>query len=182
METLISDLIFRSFGRRYVPCCLGFLQSRFLEIQVGYHFLHRVSSSREVNDEEPLPYPVLTGIADALLEKGEDDPEVLAVSLERLDPRIREDLFASDLLNAFQIFYFYFRENPGDLEAERLMLQPGSALVTGVVVAERVSCEVIFLVAGGSPVISVGDGQTVLASFTGQDAYLKALSFIDEHL
>ncbi len=133
-----------------------------------------------MNDEDPLPYPVLTGIADAILDGGEDDPEALAVRLERLDRKVREELFGSDLLNAFQVFYFFFREYPGDLETERLMLQPASALATGVVVTKRDCYEVIFLVTGGSPAISVSDGETVLASFSGQDAYLEALSFVEE--
>ncbi len=125
---------------------------------------------------------MLTRIADAILETGEDDPDTLAGSLDQLDPRIREDLFASDLLNAFQVFYYFFRENPGDLECDRLMLQPASALATGVVVTEREFYEVIFRVEEARAVITVSDGDSVLASFTGTDAYGQALAYIDEHL
>lgn len=135
-----------------------------------------------MSDEEPLPYSVLTGIADAILETGEDDPDTLAGSLDRLDSGIREELFASDLLNAFQVFYYFFREDPGDLESDRLMLQPASALSTGVVVTEREFYEVIFRVDDGLPVITVSDGESVLASFTGADAYWEALAFLDEYL
>lgn len=135
-----------------------------------------------VTDEEPLPYSVLIRIADSILETGEDDPEALAVSLDRLDPVIREELFASDLLNAFQIFYYFFREYPGDLETDRLILQPASAVLTGVMVTEREFYEVIFRVENGSPVLVVSDGDSVLARFHEKDAYRQALRFIDEQL
>jgi hypothetical protein len=135
-----------------------------------------------VNDDEPLPYSVLIRIADNILETGEDDPDALAVSLDRLDPVIREELLASDLLNAFQVFYYFFREDPGDLETDRLILQPASALSTGVVVTGREFYEVIFRVEKGSPVILVSDGDSVLAGFHEKDAYRQALRFIDEQL
>ncbi|NYT07684.1 MAG: hypothetical protein GKC05_05460 [Methanomicrobiales archaeon] len=135
-----------------------------------------------MSDEEPLPYAVLIRIADAILETGEDDPDALAGSLDRLEPWIREELFASDLLNAFQVFYYFFREDPGDLETDRLMLQPASALSTGVVVAEREFYEILFRVENGYAVISVTDGESILASFTGEDAYWKALSYAEEQL
>jgi hypothetical protein len=135
-----------------------------------------------VTDEEPLPYSLLIRIAESILETGEDDPEALAVSLDQLDPVIREDLFTSDLLNAFQVFYYFFREDPGDLETDRLILQPASAVLTGVVVTERELYEVIFRVEKGSPVILVSDGDSVLAGFHEKDAYRQALRFIDEQL
>ncbi len=135
-----------------------------------------------MSDEEPLPYAQLTRIADAILETGEDDPDTLAGNLDRLDPWVRDELFASDLLNAFQVFYYFFREDPGDLECDRLMLQPASALSTGVVVTEREFYEVIFRVDDSEPVVLVSDGDAILASFTGAEAYWQALAYIDEHL
>ncbi|NYT16627.1 MAG: hypothetical protein GKC06_01280 [Methanomicrobiales archaeon] len=135
-----------------------------------------------MTDDEPLPYSVLIRIADNILEAGEDDPDALAAGLERLDPVIREELLASDLLNAFQVFYYFFREDPGDLETDRLILQPASALLTGVVVTGREFYEVIFRIEKGSPVILVSDGDSVLAGFHEKDAYRQALRFIDEQL
>jgi hypothetical protein len=135
-----------------------------------------------VTDDEPLPYSMLIQIADSILEAGEDDPDALAVSLDQLDPEIRDELLASDLLNAFQVFYYFFREAPGDLETDRLILQPASAVLTGVVVTERELYDVIFRVEKGSPVIVVSDGESVLAGFHEKDAYRQALRFIDEQL
>jgi hypothetical protein len=134
-----------------------------------------------VTDDEPLPYSELIRVADRILEGGEDDPAALAVSLDQLDPVIREELLTSDLLNAFQVFFYFFREWPGDLETDRLILQPASALSTGVVVTGREFYEVIFRVEKGSPVILVSDGDSVLAGFREKDAYRKALRFIDNH-
>jgi hypothetical protein len=65
---------------------------------------------------------------------------------------------------------------------DRLILQPASALSTGVVVTGREFYEVIFRVEKGSPVILVSDGDSVLAGFREKDAYRKALRFIDTHL
>ena len=135
-----------------------------------------------MTDDEPLPYSELIRVADRILEGGEDDPAALAVSLDQLDPVIREELLTSDLLNAFQVFFYFFREGPGDLETDRLILQPASALSTGVVVTGREFYEVIFRVEKGSPVILVSDGDSVLAGFREKDAYRKALRFIDTHL
>jgi len=135
-----------------------------------------------VTDDEQLPYSMLIRIADRILETGEDDPDALATHLDQLDPEIREELLVSDLLNAFQVFYYFFREEPGDLETDRLILQPASAVLTGVVVTERKLYEVIFRVENGSPVILVSDGDSVLAGFHEKDAYRKALRFIDEQL
>jgi len=135
-----------------------------------------------VPDDEPLPYSMLINIADSILEDGEDDPDALAAHLDQLDPEIRSELLVSDLLNAFQVFYYFFREDPGDLETDRLILQPASAVLTGVVVTEREFYEVIFRVEKGSPVIVVSDGDSVLAAFHEKGAYRQALTFIDDQL
>jgi hypothetical protein len=135
-----------------------------------------------VNDKDPVPFSELRRIADEILEKGEDQPDVLARELQRLPPGIRDELLTSDLLNAYQVFYYFFREGPGDLETDRLTLQPASALATGVMVTEIDVFEVIFSIDGGSPVCSVSDGEQVIARYQGTGAYQKALQFIDESL
>ena len=135
-----------------------------------------------VNEKEPIPFSELGRIADRILEKGEDRPEVLARELDDLPPSIRIELLASDLLNAYQVFYFFFRQDPGDLERDRLILQPASALATGVMLTEIDLFEVIFSVEDDTPVFSVGDGEKVIARFRGPDSYQKAFAFIDEAL
>jgi hypothetical protein len=135
-----------------------------------------------VTGEEPLPYRDLVRIADRLLERGEDNPEVLSRELAYLAPGIRDELFTSDLLNAYQVFFYFYRKDPGDLERERLMLQPASALGAGVLIAELDLFEIFFSLEQGEPVFSVSDGESVLARYHGPDAYQRALRFLDEAL
>ena len=89
-----------------------------------------------MNDSTPVSFSELARIADQILEKGEDDPDVLARELDRLPPEIRNELISSDLLNASQGFCYCFREDPGELEQDRLTLQPAAALLTGVMMSE----------------------------------------------
>jgi hypothetical protein len=135
-----------------------------------------------VNDKNTVPYSELSHIADQILEKGEDQPDVLAKELERLLPEIRGELLTSDLLNAFQVFYYFFREDPGELEQDRLTLQPASALLTGVTVTEIDMFEILFSIDAGEPVISVSNGDEVIARYRGVEAFRKAIRFLDESL
>lgn len=127
-----------------------------------------------------MSYSELYSIADRILEIGEDRPDLLAGELERLPQSIRSELLASDILNAYQVFYYYFRKDPGDLEKDRLTLQPASALSTGVMITETDLFEVIFSVEDEEPLFSVSDGEQVIARFRGNDSYSKVLRFIDE--
>ena len=133
-----------------------------------------------VNKKDPLPFGELGQIADQILEKGEDQPDVLVEELDLLSPAVRDELLTSDLLNAFQVFYYLFRQDPGDLERERLTLQPASALATGVLMSENDLFEVIFFFDGVEPVFSVSDGEEVIARCHGTGSYRKVLRFLDE--
>lgn len=136
-----------------------------------------------MQDREKVPsYGELAGIADHLLEKADEDEALLARELDTVDPAVRRELLVSDFLNAYQVYYYYFREAPGELEKERLILQPASALVQGVMIAELELLEVIFRVEDDQPVMSVSDGDQVLVNYRGRDAYRRALAFIDASL
>ena len=135
-----------------------------------------------MTNEHSIPYAELVRVVNRILETGEDNPEELARELDQLDPIVRYDIVCSDLLNAFQVFYYFFREDPGGLETDRLILQPASALVTGVMITERDFYEVIFRVENCEPIISVSDGAEILANFRGHDAYQEALQFLDDTL
>lgn len=135
-----------------------------------------------VTEEDPIPYNDLVRVADRILETGEDNPGELARQLDLLDPAVRAAILGSDLLNAFQVFYYFYREEPGDLETDRLILQPASAIATGVLITEREFYEVIFRIEDGEPVISVSDGTEILANFRGDHAYREALRFLDDAL
>jgi len=122
----------------------------------------------------------IAGIADALLERADEDDDALARELDLLDPAVRQQLLVSDFLNAFQVYYYFFRRDPGDFERERLILQAASALAHGVLLDEEDLFLVIFRVEDGQPVLSVCDGESVLASFEGKDAHEEVTRFIDE--
>jgi hypothetical protein len=135
-----------------------------------------------VNEERRLTYQELYAVADRVLEVGEDNPEALAQALDRLDPEVREELLFSDFLNAYQVFYYFFREDPGDLERDRLTLEPASAVLTGVKVTGIEFYEVIFLAESGEPVIAVYNGPGIVANFRGKEAFENAIQFIEDTL
>jgi hypothetical protein len=132
---------------------------------------------------KPIPtYQDLGDIAEELFEESNDDPVKLAGLIDRLDPLIRNELLISDFLNAYQTFYYFFREEPGDLEKDRMILEPASSLEQGILIHEIDLFEVIFRVEDAEPVVSVGDGEQILANYHGTDAYRRAIRFIDENL
>jgi hypothetical protein len=135
-----------------------------------------------MKDDGPLTYRDLAVVADKILEEGEDDPEALSLALDRLDPGVRDELLASDFLNAWQVFYYHFREDPGELERDRLTLQPASAISEGVLVTEIEFYELVFSIDSEEPVVSVRTGEEVVANFRGKDAYRRARKFLDEAL
>ncbi|MCX6700154.1 MAG: hypothetical protein NTV68_09535 [Methanomicrobiales archaeon] len=125
-------------------------------------------------------YRDLATIADRLFIQSNDNEEELATALDTVDEEVRRDLLRSDLLNAYQVFYYYFREFPGELAKERLLLLPASTLSHGVILAEINYVEVVFQVEQGSPVITLHDEGQVIANYHGKDAFRNARQFIDD--
>jgi hypothetical protein len=99
--------------------------------------------------------------------------------LDALDSGTRNDLLASDLLNAFQVFHYFFRIIPDELVQERLELEPASSLIQGVKIDEIDLVDLIFSVKNHEPAIIVADGETVLQTFTGKTAYAQGLKYIE---
>ena len=77
------------------------------------------------------PYRSLVQLADRLLEDCDEDVECLAIRLGGLDEHVRDELLVSDLLNAWQVFFYYFRTEPGAFLREKLDMEPASSLLTG---------------------------------------------------
>ncbi|MHC1630065.1 MAG: hypothetical protein ACXQTG_03835, partial [Methanoculleaceae archaeon] len=125
-------------------------------------------------------YSELASLADRLLEIADDDERKLARILDTLESDVRLELLVSDFFNAYQVFYYFFREDPGELVKERLILNSASELPTGVLADEIDDLEIIFGVRGGTPLIHLSDGERVIARFTGPDAYHQARSYIEE--
>lgn len=132
----------------------------------------------DLNDT-PVPYKTLVTLADTLFEQCEDDESCLSSMLDALDPLIRNELLESDLLNAFQVFHYYFRINPDELVRERLELEPASSLITGVKIDEIDLVDLIFSVKNHEPTILVSDGESVLQTFKGKTAYAQGLKYIE---
>jgi hypothetical protein len=129
---------------------------------------------------ESKSYRDLAKIADRLFAKSHDDEEQLAAALDSAPQEVRQELLASDLLNAYQVFFYYFREVPDALVKERLLLLPASALTHGTILSEIDYVEVIFQVEQGVPVITLHDEGQVIANYHGKDAYRSAMQFIDD--
>lgn len=128
------------------------------------------------------PYRELAKLADSLFLASGDDEERLASHLDTINTEQRLELFGSDLLNAYQVFYYFFREYPGDLEKERMILTPASSLRKGLVIREIDYLEVIFSMDADEPLITVRDDEQVLGHYRGRNAYRDAMQFIDESL
>lgn len=107
---------------------------------------------------------------------------LLSERFEGLSGAVRDDILVSDRLNAFQIFYYFFKTFPNDIHVERLMLQPASALLDGVLIDEIDLLELIFAIVDHEAVMVVSDGEHALATFLGTDAYRDALTYIHSAL
>ncbi|MDD4255978.1 MAG: hypothetical protein PHP59_11465 [Methanofollis sp.] len=127
-------------------------------------------------------YEQLAAVADRILDEAEEDDARLAGILDGIADDIRRDLLTSDLLNALQVYYYYFREYPGDLPAERLMLAPASETLRGVLLDEVDIFELIFGVDASGPAIVVTDGEKEYGRFRGAGARKKAEDFVLDEL
>lgn len=131
-------------------------------------------------DTEPSgpSFSELVRIADCLLEESGEDEDALVRQLEVLPGPVRDELFVSDLLNAWQVFYYFYRMEPDELVRERLELEPASSLPSGVVIDEIDLLERVFRIARHRPEILVTDGKETLKTFTGTSAVADSLAYI----
>jgi hypothetical protein len=125
-----------------------------------------------------IPFSDLVAAADRMLEDCEDDLECLVIRLGGLEPAIRDELLVSDLLNAWQVFYFFFRTGDDDLLRERLELEPASALLHGIKIQETDLLEMFFIIREAKPVIAISDGEKNVATFSGSSAYRQGREFM----
>jgi hypothetical protein len=124
-------------------------------------------------------YSALTDLVDRLLEDCEDDVECLAVRIGGMEPDIQRELLVSDLLNAYQVFFFFFRTADDELLRDRLELEPASALQNGIKINEADFLEMIFFVRDAKPVIAISDGEKVIATFSGSSAFSQGREFME---
>jgi hypothetical protein len=125
------------------------------------------------------PYQELVDIVDAILDECDDDVPCIAQKLDRLDDASRNEILVSDLLNAYQAFYWFFRTVPDILTMERMDLEPASSLKTGLLIEETDLLEMYFVVHESHPVIIVHDGDKAVATFTGRTAYEQGRTMME---
>jgi len=132
-----------------------------------------------MSDGSNIPYRDLAALVDRLLEESDEDVGVLAAKLGALDADVRSELMVSDLLNAYQVFYYYFRTVPDELAKERMELEPASVLKHGLKIDEVDILDLVFVMEDRKPVIIVSDGEKRLATFTGGTAYADGIRFLE---
>ncbi|MDO9326058.1 MAG: hypothetical protein Q7T80_14000 [Methanoregula sp.] len=125
-----------------------------------------------------IPYSQLIAIADKLLDAADDDLVQLARDIDALEQPVRDELLVSDLLNAYQVFYYFFRTEPDLLIQELLDLEPASSLVRGLKIEETDLLEMFFGIRESRPIIVISDGDKVVATFSGRAAYGQARDFL----
>jgi hypothetical protein len=130
-------------------------------------------------DSHAVPFPELVSLADKLLEESNEDVERLATKIGSLDADMRNELMVSDLLNAYQVFYYYFRTVPDELVKERMELEPASSLLRGLKIDEVEFLELIFVMKDHKPLIVVSDGEKPVATFSGNTAYENGMKYLE---
>ncbi|MFA6225370.1 MAG: hypothetical protein WC620_04090 [Methanoregula sp.] len=127
-----------------------------------------------------IPYSRLIAVADRLLEDADDDMSYLARGIEALDQSIHDELLVSDQLNAYQVFYYFFRTEPDLLVQELLNLKPASSLIRGLKIEETDLLEMFFGIHDAKPVIVISDGDKTIATFSGKSAYEQGRMFLQK--
>jgi hypothetical protein len=120
----------------------------------------------------------LAVLADRVLQIAGEDVKMLAEVLESLDPDSRAALLDSDLLNAYQVFFYHFREVPEPLAEDRLLLHAAQESREGILVGGDEDLDLIFFTRQGVPVMEIREADTLVARYEGKDAYRRARAFL----
>jgi len=124
-------------------------------------------------------YYELAELADQILGIADEDLKELAEIIDKLEPEVREELLDSDFLNAYQVFYYYFRCEPREIVKDRLMLEPATAVKSKIHIDDYDILEIYFTVKSSSPEIILSDGDVEIKHFTGREAYRDATAFAE---
>ncbi len=130
-------------------------------------------------DRSAIPFPELVALVDTLLEECDEDVDRLAKKIGSLDADVRNELMVSDLLNAWQVFYYYFRTVPDALVREQMELEPASSLSRGLKIDEVEFLELFFVMNDHKPLIIISDGENVVATFSGNTAYANGKKYLE---
>ncbi len=127
-------------------------------------------------------YETLSQIAENILDEADDDMDSLVRLLSLQESAVLNELLDSDLLNAYQVFYYFFRCEPSELVQDILMLEPATSLRYGIHIDDCELAEIYFGVIKSEPVILITDGDKEIMRFTGVGAYTDAEKYIEENL
>jgi len=124
-------------------------------------------------------YAKLAAQVEGILDLCNDDPACIAKALNSLEPDTRNEILSSDLLNAWQVFWFYYGEYPGDEAVEFLVFHPAGELSKGVPMGDMGIFRLTFIVKGGNPGILIEDDVTEVAWFTGPSSWKETREFLE---
>jgi len=130
-------------------------------------------------DSSAVLFPELVALADKILEECDEDVALLATRIGSLDADVRNELMVSDLLNAWQVFYYYFRTVPDELVKERMELEPASSLPRGLKIDEVEFLELFFVMKDHKPLIVISDGEKPVATFSGRNAFSDGRAYLE---
>jgi hypothetical protein len=124
-------------------------------------------------------FDMMAEIMDTIFARCDDDPACIAGELKNLDPGIRDEILASDLLNAWQVFWYFFAAYPGDEAVEYLIFHSASELSRGVPMGEYDILSLRFHVIGGTPLLILSDDIQEVGRYSGSSAWTAVSSFIE---
>ena len=125
-------------------------------------------------------YNEISSLVDNILSECNEDVACIRRRLFGVDEEVRESVLTSDLLNAWQVFYFYFEEDPGKDILEYLLFFPASSLYKGISIGAYKNCNIKFRVIDSIPMIQLSDDICELERFSGPDAFRNAIIYIDD--
>lgn len=125
-------------------------------------------------------YYEMAKLADRILAIADENLDRLSEIIEELEPGVRKELIDSDFLNAYQVFYYYFRVEPDEIVKDRLMLEPATSVKTGIHINDYEIIEIYFSIKDDEPVITLSDGDIEVSRFSGRNAYSEALKFVQD--
>ena len=144
----------------------------------GWFFSLRDECNRHESRLVPgIPIQALVALADRFWKTARTMWNALQSASQAWNLGVRDELIVSDLLNAWQVFWYCFRTDPGIDLRERMELEPASSLATGLKIGEIDLLELYFGMREHQPIIAVFDGEKTVASFTGKNAYRDAIAY-----
>ena len=124
-------------------------------------------------------YDALSALADSIFSRCDDNPACIAAEIRKLDPDTRSDLLMSDLLNAWQVFWYHFQEYPGDEAVEFLSFHAAGELARSVPMGDIGIFTLTFQVIEGDPEIGISDDVQEVARFRGTAAWRDTKAYLD---